>query len=162
MIAEREGDERLAWHARIEEMMWRTLVETGAGIAAEVLALVPRALPVFERLGDDVGAAVAWMSIAGANSHLGQHALSLEAAERAVEHGKRAGDDSLVHAAYRYVGVAAIWGPMPFAEAARRYGHLLDRAEGGPLRRAAPLELMAALKTQQGRRRRGPRPDRAW
>jgi class 3 adenylate cyclase/tetratricopeptide (TPR) repeat protein len=150
MVADREGDERVAWHARIEEMMWRTLVETGAGIASEVLALVPRALPVFERLGDDVGAALAWMSIAGANSHLGQHALSLEAAERAVEHGTRAGDDSLVHNAYRFVAVAAIWGPMPFAEAARRYGHLLDRAEGGPLRRAAPLELMAALKTQQG------------
>jgi class 3 adenylate cyclase/tetratricopeptide (TPR) repeat protein len=150
VVADEEGDERLAWHARIEEMMWRSLVETGAGIAAEVLELVPRALPVFERLGDDVGAALAWMSIAGAHSHLGRHALSLAAAERAVEHGERAGDDSLVHAAYRFVGVAAIWGPMPFAEAERRYGYLLDRAEGGPLRRAAPLELMAALKTQQG------------
>jgi tetratricopeptide (TPR) repeat protein len=150
LVADEEGDERLAWHARIEEVMWRSLMETGAGIAGEVLELVPRALPVFERLGDDVGAALAWMSIAGAHSHLGRHALSLEAAERAVEHGERAGDDSLVHAAYRFVGVAAIWGPMSFAEAERRYGHLLDRAEGGPLRRAAPLELMAALKTQQG------------
>jgi class 3 adenylate cyclase/tetratricopeptide (TPR) repeat protein len=150
VVADREGDERLAWHARIEEMMWRALVETGAGIAAEVLGLVPNALPVFERLGDDVGAALAWQAIAGAHSHLGQHALSLEAAERAVEHGERAGDDSLVHAAFRFVGVAAIWGPMPFAEAERRYGHLLERAQGGPLRRAAPLELMAALKLQQG------------
>jgi class 3 adenylate cyclase/tetratricopeptide (TPR) repeat protein len=141
VVADRAGDERLGWHARIEEMMWQSLVETGAGIAHEVLFLVPQALPVFERLGDDVGAAQAWMSIAGAHSHLGQHALSLEAAERAVEHGERAGDDSLVHAAYRFVGVAAIWGPMPLAEAERRYGHLLERAEGGPLRRAAPLEL---------------------
>jgi tetratricopeptide (TPR) repeat protein len=149
-IAEREVDERLAWHARIEEMMLRTLVETGAGIAAEVLAVVPNALPVFERLGDDMGAALAWQAIAGAHSHLGQHALSLEAAERAAEYGERAGDDSLVHAAFRYIGVAAIWGPMPFAEAERRYGHLLDRAKGGPLRRAAPVELMAALKMQQG------------
>ena len=119
-FADREGDEGLTWRARIEEMMWRTLVETGAGIAAEVLALVPNALPVFERLGDDVGAALAWQAIAGAHSHLGQHASSLEAAERALAHGERAGDDSLVHAAFRFVGVAAIWGPMPLAEAEGR------------------------------------------
>lgn len=148
--AERAGDERLAWYARIEEVSWRVQVETGAGVAAEILDLVPKAIPTFERLGDDVGAARAWMTIAGANSHLGHHARSLDAAESALAYAERAGDDSLVLGAYRLIGVAAIWGPMPLAEAERRYGHLLDRTEGGPLRKAAPMELVASLTTQLG------------
>lgn len=144
------GDERLAWHARIEEIKWRGQVDTRAGVAAEILNLVPKAIPLLEGLGDDTGAARAWMAIATAHNNVGRHAMGLEAAERALEHGERAGNESLVLGAYRLIGVAVIWGPVPLAEAFRRYGDLIDRVDGGPLKRVAATEVVAALKTQLG------------
>ena len=136
---------------RIEEIGWRLQVETGAGIAAEILDLVPKALPGVRtprrrrRRGaclDDGGAS------ATATSAATRRASTRPSARFGTR--ERAGDDALVLDAYRLIGVAAIWGPMPLAEAERRYGHLLDRVDGGPLRKAAPLELVASLKTQLG------------
>ena len=148
--AERSGDERLVWTARIEEIRWRAQVETGAGVAAEILDLVPRSIPLFEAAGDDTGAAHAWMTIATAHNNLGQHELALAAAERALDHASRAGDDGLVLGAYRLIGVAVIWGPVPLSEATARYGDLIDRLRGGPLQRVAATEVVASLKTQLG------------
>jgi class 3 adenylate cyclase/tetratricopeptide (TPR) repeat protein len=144
------GDERLTWHARIEEMRWRTHVNTEAGVAAEILDVVPGAIPQLERAGDDMGVARAWLSIANAHSVLGQHDLALAAGERALEHAERAGRESMVLDAYRLIGVGAIWGPMPLSEAERRYGDLLDRVGDGPLRKIAATELVASLRMQRG------------
>jgi class 3 adenylate cyclase/tetratricopeptide (TPR) repeat protein len=144
------GDAGLAWHARIEELSWRAQVDTGAGVSTEILATVPDAVQRFEHLGDDAGAARAWLSIAAAHNVLGHHADALEAAERALDFAERAGDDGLVLDAYRRIGAAVIWGPLPLSEAEQRYGDLLDRIGGGPLRKVAATELVAALKTQLG------------
>jgi tetratricopeptide (TPR) repeat protein len=148
--ADGAGDAGLAWHARIEELSWRAQVETGAGVSAEILATVPEAVQRFGQLADNAGAARAWLSIASAHNLLGHHADALEAAERALDLAERAGNDGLVLDAYRRIGVAVIWGPLPLSEAERRYGNLLDRIGGGPLRKVAATELVAALKTQLG------------
>jgi tetratricopeptide (TPR) repeat protein len=110
----------------------------------------PDAIPVFQRLGDDTGAARAWMTIASAHNHVGHHALGLEAAERALAHAERAGNEALVRNAYRLIGVGIVWGPLPLAEGVRRYGDLVDRVEGGPLKRAATAAVVAALNAQLG------------
>ena len=148
--ADGAGDAGLAWHARIEELSWRAQVDTGAGVSTEILATVPDAVQRFEHLADDAGAARAWLSIATAHNLLGHHADALEAAERALDLAERAGNDGLVLDAYRRIGVAVIWGPLPLSEAEQRYGDLVDRIGGGPLRKVAATELVAALKTQLG------------
>ena len=148
--ADRAGDQRLLWHARIAELSWRSQVHTGSGVTAEILELVPGAIPLLESLGDDVGVARAWLTIAAAENHLGQHARALDAAERALDHAERAGAESLVLEAYRRIGVAAVWGPMPLDEAERRFGDMIDRDRDRPLRTAAATELLAALRTQRG------------
>ncbi len=149
-VAEDAGDAGLAWHARIEELSWRAQVDTGAGVSTEILATVPDAVQRFEHLGDEAGAARAWLSIASAHNLLGHHADALEAAERALDLAERAGNDGLVLDAYRRIGVAVVWGPLPLSEAEQRYGDLVDRIGGGPLRKVAATELVAALKTQLG------------
>jgi tetratricopeptide (TPR) repeat protein len=90
------------------------------------------------------------MTLATAHNNLGHRANGLDAAERALEHAQRAGDDSLVLGAYRLISTSVIWGPVPLAEAFDRYGDLIDRVQGGPLKRIAAIQVVAALKTHLG------------
>jgi class 3 adenylate cyclase/tetratricopeptide (TPR) repeat protein len=84
------GDERTASYARIQRL--GLLVDRRPRLGTQVLLdEVQRALPVFERAGDDIGLAKAWHRVGFVHGVAGRWEAAREAFERAREHARRGG-----------------------------------------------------------------------
>ena len=87
--AKSAGDRGNELRALIERMTWR--VEAGAAKPAEAVELARAAIPVFERLGDELGLAKAW-HLTGDEHVVDTWAAGTAGLERALVHARRAGD----------------------------------------------------------------------
>ncbi len=88
------GDRLGELHARISHL--RLLVQTDPeGRIEELEALAEEARPLFEQAGYDVGLAALWGAVCWVEHHRCRYDAGAAAAERAIEHARRAGDRQL-------------------------------------------------------------------
>jgi class 3 adenylate cyclase/tetratricopeptide (TPR) repeat protein len=90
--AEAFGDERLGALARVQRA-WLKAHADPRGWSEWALAEAERAIPVFERLGDDGALARAWETVYEVHWLRGQLTAARAAAERGLVHAERAGDE---------------------------------------------------------------------
>jgi tetratricopeptide (TPR) repeat protein len=152
--ARRGGDRRLELHARIEQALLASLLDT-EGSMAELDRVVDEALPVFEELGDDAGLA----STYGARSWFYSVAHRFEqrqaAAYRAIEHARRAGDQGLEVQLELELTGTYVYGPLPVQEGILRCEKALARPALNTRVRTSYLSALGLLTVMGGRLEEG-------
>ena len=103
------------------------LVRAEAGVD-EIAADVNRALPTFERAGDDATVARLLTRLSAVYWWRCQVAAMEETLERALVHARLAGDDRQREEIAVRLGIAAVVGPLPVEQARRRLDELLTEA----------------------------------
>jgi tetratricopeptide (TPR) repeat protein len=116
-----------------------------------VLGEVREAIDVFEELGDETGLARAWTFMAEHFNDLAKRGEMAEAASRAIEHARRAGDRREEAMSTRLLGGSLIYGPMPLSEAVPRFERTVQDAADRPMVEAAVLPVLGSLYGMQGR-----------
>jgi tetratricopeptide (TPR) repeat protein len=123
------GDQLIQARARVAEVMLRVEVEPeGTGEEAERVA--DELIPVFEAAGDDLGLARAYRLRSNSPWLATRYAEMAADAERAAEHARRAGDPGEQGLAQEKLAVAYTFGPLPVAEAIRKFAELQEEAPG--------------------------------
>ena len=143
-----DAPEHVRASARLERALVR--IASGEGSLDELLAAAESAAAVFAELGDDRGLAHAWNSVATQLFWRGQMAQVEEAAQRALEHARAAGDKRQEIWAVNALCISLAHGPTHADEAAERSRTLLARAvELGA--DALPLFTLAGVEGMRGR-----------
>jgi tetratricopeptide (TPR) repeat protein len=102
-------------------------------------------------LGDNGGLAKAWTLAADMWNGLARRGEMEEAAVRAMEHARRAGDVREEAMSARLLGGALLYGPAAVAEAIPRCEEIVRRAADSPMLEVAVLPILAQLYGMQGR-----------
>ena len=136
------GDARVAAHARVQRGFLQLFFASGDTAPEDLIRVADEAIAVFEELGDDLGLARAWRLIAQAYYLGRQGKQSADAAERALEFARRAGDDLEQLEIVEWLGIALLLGPTPAEEGRRRCEHLLRTVSGD---RRLELTMLGAL-----------------
>ena len=136
------GDARVAAHARVQKGFLQLFFASGDTAPEDLIRVADEAIVVFEELEDDLGLARAWRLIAQAYYLGRQGKQSADAAERALEFARRAGDDLEQLEIVEWLGIALLLGPTPAEEGRRRCEHLLLTVSGD---RRLELTMLGAL-----------------
>jgi DNA-binding SARP family transcriptional activator len=142
--ADAAGDEQTEWYARLERAGHRS-------DPAELEAVGREAVPVFERLGDELGLARAhrWIGIAaGRRCLFGQAA---EESEHALRHAGALVDRHEETPIVDALCTALLYGPTPAPLGIARCRELLERARGNPLMQAVVLSSLSGLEAMADR-----------
>jgi class 3 adenylate cyclase/tetratricopeptide (TPR) repeat protein len=145
--AEEEGDRRLAARAALARSRLRLL--TGRASPDEVRAEAEDAILVLDVLGDDTGLARAWLQLTDAYSFRGDMAGMQQAAERALEHARRAGHVREEADALFWTFTGALYGEPRVLETIELCERRLAETRG-PLAEVGLLEILAALRVRNG------------
>jgi class 3 adenylate cyclase/tetratricopeptide (TPR) repeat protein len=148
--AKTAGDERLRARADVVTGLLKGHASAPASWAEQAVRGAKRVLPVFERARDDVGSAAAYRLLAwghGTASRFGQVAA---AAERAIEHAGRAGDERQRRRAATQYAIASVWGPTPVAEAITRCKEIVEQARGDRRTEAVVKSQLGRLEAMSG------------
>jgi len=145
--AERTGDVRAEWLARVDRAAFRLALN----LDDDLRAVAERAVEIFTELGDDSALALAWRKMASAERRVGRYGASIEPSARAVEFARAAGDAYEEARAIDALCTGLLYGPTPAAEAAERCRALLSEAEGRPGTQANVLASLAELEAMLGR-----------
>jgi class 3 adenylate cyclase/tetratricopeptide (TPR) repeat protein len=143
------GDRRQEWYGLLESAARRRMTDTAAS-DDELLTVAQDAVAVFEKLGDDVGLARAWRRVAIAHQAFGRYGASAEAAERAVEHARRAASAQEESRSTDMLCTSLLYGPTPARDAIARCRLLLERADRNPLLEANILSSLVGLLGMDG------------
>jgi tetratricopeptide (TPR) repeat protein len=126
--AEAIGDAATAALARVA----RLLVEGqsgGADVGERIIAAATDAIPRLADAENHAGLAAAWRAQAWVHGTAGRFGRTAAAAERAVFHATRAGDDRQRRRAAVQYAVSATYGPTPVPEAIERCEAILEAAD---------------------------------
>src|SRR5439155_14959183 len=118
---------------------------------AEAARVVARAIPVFERYGDDRGLCRARRLEAWLHWNEARAAAAAEAWERAADHARRAGDEDERSEILNWVASSIFFGPMPVAEGIPRCEEILREVPGKLAAEAWTLRALAGLSPMEGR-----------
>jgi DNA-binding SARP family transcriptional activator len=143
------GDRPLAAHALVQRGLLRLFTETDV-TADELLETAHRGVAVFEELRDDLGLARAWRLAAQAHYLARRAGQSVEAAERALVHARRAGNRFEEREIVEWLVIALLLGPAPAAEGSARCAQLLEESAGDPPLEVQILGALALLAAMQG------------
>jgi class 3 adenylate cyclase/tetratricopeptide (TPR) repeat protein len=144
------GDRRLEWQARVQGA-WVRGSQNPIRDWRPLLAEVKQAIVVFEELGDEVGLAFSWTFVAEFHNDLAQRGEMAEAAAKAVEYARRAGDQREQAMSTRLLGSALVYGPTPVSEGISRGEEILRAAEDSPILEVAFLPVLGHLYGMEGR-----------
>ena len=149
-LAAAADDQRLASHVLVQRQFLRLLhgEEGGLEEAARAAAMV---IPVFERLGDDLGLCrarrlEAWLFLNEARAE-----AAAAAWERAAAHARRAGDRHEYYEILTWIASSLWFGPTPAAEGIRRCEAMRAEVRESPESEAAILRQLACLNAIVGR-----------
>jgi tetratricopeptide (TPR) repeat protein len=143
------SDVRLELRAELERALLHVYTSPGDN-SDEMLQLVDRAVPVFERVGDDEGLAKAWY-VAGAVDWTRCQAASMEhVLERALVHARRAGSHRELAFVLNGLARAVLVGPTPVEVALERCGLILEEAAGDRTQEAILSIWVAILEAMRG------------
>lgn len=147
--AHRRNDRRLEEEALLIRLSARVSFDP-EGSGEHVVGEVARAIPVFEETGDQANLAKAWRLLAFVHGTSCRYSAAEEAVLRALDHAKLTGDDRQIKRTIPYLGLAAVYGPMPVAEAIDRCEHILADASGVRMGEALVLSALAHLYGMNG------------
>jgi class 3 adenylate cyclase len=138
----------------IDALMAKLLVRYSTDVdmpLEELRGLVDRAIGTLEAVGDQRGLARAWRVLACAYGTTCRYGASEDAAQRAIDHARLAGDvrqESRTIAAYV---MSALYGPTPVAEALARCEQIRAQAHGDRRSEGLVLGALAHLHAMEGR-----------
>jgi tetratricopeptide (TPR) repeat protein len=118
--------------------------------AEDAVRRAQEVLPVFERAGDDVGSAAAYRLLAWAHGTACQFGEAAAAAQLAIEHANRAGDERQRRWASTQYGIAALWGPTPVSDAIESCEEIAEHARGDRRTEGLVKSLQARLEAMRG------------
>ncbi|MDX6412421.1 MAG: hypothetical protein QOE91_1937, partial [Gaiellaceae bacterium] len=147
--AESFGDERLQARIAIEQSSLRAMTDTGVS-ADDLVALANESIAVFERFGDELGLAKAWIHLAEMYWLRGNCREMEQVLERALVHAERAGAQRELRWVLRGLTRAAMLGPRPVADAIARCTALRARAQDDAALAAHADSMLAVLEAMQG------------
>jgi hypothetical protein len=111
-------DQRVEWRAIVHRTHWQTYGEQRE--LEDARREAEQAIAVLGELADDLGLARAWLLLADILQITGQMGRGVEAAERGVEHARRAGSHREVAFSVEILDWALLYGPSPAPEGLRR------------------------------------------
>jgi class 3 adenylate cyclase/tetratricopeptide (TPR) repeat protein len=146
------GDAVLEWNAILERSEVRTLTDP-EGQTDEAHRNMERAVEVLGALGDEEGLSRAWRLEAAVQHIWSQNEASLAAAQRALDHARRAGDEGAEALSRAWVCGAVEDGAVPAEEAIRELDAHLEWARAGGHRslEATLLGMLCNLHAMCGR-----------
>jgi tetratricopeptide (TPR) repeat protein len=147
--AEGLGDEQLATHTLVQQLFLRLQATTDA--TAEALSVVERVLPVFARVGDELGLCRARRLEAWVHWIHGDIRAAEVAWQEAAEHARRARAEREEAEVLLWLGSATLFGPTPAPEGVTRCRELLRRLESRRVEKAELLYSLAGLEAMLGR-----------
>jgi class 3 adenylate cyclase/tetratricopeptide (TPR) repeat protein len=130
---------RLKGQAGASERWSERLIETASG-----------AIDQFEADGDDARLATGWRLLAWAHGTYFRLGLAATAAERAIEHARRAGDARQRRRAAAHYAMASLHGPTPVPEAIRRCEEIAEEARGDRRTEGLVRSVLAPLYAMSG------------
>jgi class 3 adenylate cyclase/tetratricopeptide (TPR) repeat protein len=148
-LARSSGDERSELAARLSSAMIGLLTRSEGG-ADEIAAEVTRALPTFEEAGDDATVARLLTRLAAAYWWHCQVVPMEQTLERALEHARLAGDERQRGEISVRLGIAAVVGPLPVADARVRVDEFLSEAADETAVRSLLLVASGRLAAMAG------------
>jgi tetratricopeptide (TPR) repeat protein len=144
------GDEGLG----AEAGMIRLLVERNEGESPDwstrVAQEVERALPIFERAGNQAGLALGWRVRYALLGTAGRYGEAAEAAEQVIEHAGGANDPRLRARGAAGYAVSALYGPAPVSEAIQHCEQLAEQSSGDKRTEALIRSALAQLYAMRG------------
>ncbi len=156
VIAAAQRDDARAVELRAELALLNLRAQTDAEFSmVELEATAERALPELERHENERGLASAWWLVHWARFRIGRYADSLVAAERTVEHARRAGDRREELRALGAIAMATCHGPTPVTDGLRRCDELVERSGGASLVEAFAARVRGFLLAMTGEFERG-------
>ncbi|HEU6445831.1 MAG TPA: adenylate/guanylate cyclase domain-containing protein [Gaiellaceae bacterium] len=141
------GDERLELRTVIEREFFRAFTNP-EGAVDEIVAVADSAIPLLERLGDDLGLAKAWWLKSEVQVNACRWGARAENLERALEHARRAEDTGEQATISALLAQALHYGPAPVPQAIARCEELLEASHDTGLT-AAVSSTLAALRAMQ-------------
>jgi DNA-binding SARP family transcriptional activator len=143
------ADRRVELRARVEQAGIRLFADP-EGSADDFLELAATAIPVLEEFGDDRSLGRTWLLLGYVHGGLHcRNAAWQEAAERALEHYRRAGWPT--SACLGEIAAALFHGPTSAADAIKRCRELLVEAAGDRGAAANVSTFLAGLEAMRGR-----------
>jgi class 3 adenylate cyclase/tetratricopeptide (TPR) repeat protein len=144
------GEERLELRSLLERCVLRLYLDPGFE-AREVLEVVERATPVFERADDQLGLSRAWGLAAEAHWVRSQYATTEEALQRARSYAVRAGDHRELSWILGTMCRVALVGPRPVEDAVRGCLEIREQARADPILQPVIDSMLAVLEAMRGR-----------
>jgi DNA-binding SARP family transcriptional activator len=144
-----EHDPRLEARARVEQQFVRLQAESSRGIA-QARRVADAALDILGECGDDLGLCRAWCLRAWIGWTQGLIADADEAWCLAAEHARRAGAERELFEILGWRASAAVFGPMPVADAIHRCTEIRDQVHTSPVAVAVTLHPLGLLHAMNG------------
>jgi class 3 adenylate cyclase/tetratricopeptide (TPR) repeat protein len=148
-MAQAVGDRRLEWYALLERSSRRTVTDP-VGAADELRETASLAIEVFAELGDDLGLARAWRSVAIVSRRACRFGDAEAALERALAHARAAGASEEEARTVDGLCAALLEGPTTAEAGIRRCEVLLAESSGNPLLEANVLASYGGLLGLRG------------
>jgi class 3 adenylate cyclase len=147
-VAQRQGDRRLEFYARLDHGARRGYTE--ANFAAELARVASESVAVFNELGDDLGLARAWRCLAQVASRACRFGEAQQAADQALAHAEAAGDSSEVAGIVDLLCTALLYGPAQAERASARCAELAAARAGNLMLEANAASSRAGLEAMLG------------
>jgi tetratricopeptide (TPR) repeat protein len=148
--AMRTHDAALAARARIVDLQLKGNSADPASWAEQAVAAAKEIIDVFRRVGDDAGLASAYRLLAWAHGTTCSYGAAAQAAELALHHAGRAGDDRQRRRAASQYAIAALWGPTPVPQAIERCEEIIMQAPGDRRTEGLVRSLLGRLEGMRG------------
>ncbi len=148
--AEHLGDPRLTARAELRRLALGVYAPDLVGPSVDLEGGVEGAIHTFSEANDDAGLARAWRVRAMIRSKAGRYDDVAEAAERIIEHAKRAGEQRLVARGVSVYADQAVLSSRPIAEISARIESYLDLVRGDRKAEATASLGLAQLQAMQG------------
>jgi class 3 adenylate cyclase/tetratricopeptide (TPR) repeat protein len=144
------GDARLREEAALVRLLASRHAGEDGAWGEQALAEAERAIPVFDAVGDDAGLARAWRIVQWVHAAACRFEETAQAAHKAMEHARRAGDRRQEGRAAAAYAMAALYGPTPVDEAIARCEEVLERSRGDRRTEGLVMCFSASLRAMQG------------
>jgi class 3 adenylate cyclase/tetratricopeptide (TPR) repeat protein len=147
--AQAASDTRLELRTLIEREFFRAFTSPEESVE-EIVAVADKAIPLLERLGDDLGLAKAWFLKSEVHVHACRWGARAENLERALQYARSAGDESEQSTLASQLALALYCGPTPVDQAINRCENLLAELPDDRSLRASVTGSIAGLRAMKG------------
>ena len=145
-----QGDRSLEWLARIRRSATQMLTEPHAKPTEQFRAELEEARRAFEELGDDAALATVWTELAMIEWMPCRFYRATLAADRAIEHARRSGDERLLNKALVPLIAGQMFGLATPDEGLRTLDELSDDLSDSRLHEAVVLSVRGFYAAMQG------------